>query len=562
MSTQPTVPNTNPPADSNADMQFDSAPVAQALTVPSQVNGPANVPSGDDGMTFDAQPTKTPISVPVSAPTAPQHPTGLQRAISTIKGQDDPSGSWYPELGDAFAGGVKSAANGAAGLIDWINNPHGQSLNPNPVIIKDAISDYRKQHPEVSQQQAVAYVQAQVDKGKEPVSTHLKDAADFLRSGGQPTGFWENVGSIGEQALEWIGMDGITKLASAPMKVAEAGKAGSAAVDTVGHIAQAGKVAQVLQDNPKLAGLVSIGLKASRDALMAGSQNYLHTEDPHSAVETGLLGGGLSATVRAGSALVGRGIQAIRTATDSSGAASALAGSVRSVLDNVAQDAGVPKPTAPSIRDAVGQVGNAVKAQASKLYAALDASIGGTRWQAASEQVSAARDELRNSLNLDHDAHGELLEKYNAIEDAKLALEQQARDAGVDPESILLANSKYAQGQSLLDFAKHVQSVSSGLRPELQSGLKAGQTAAPETLSATGLAQRANRMYNSGRLTQGLGQAHAQDLLRVVEAGAQRERQIAANRSVAGTALKAAGKAIGIGAGGAAGVGLVKHLLD
>jgi hypothetical protein len=106
MSTQPTVPNTNPPADSNADMQFDSAPVAQALTVPSPVNGPASSPSGDDGMTFDAQPTKTAITVPATSP-APVAPTPARPyEVGTAYATPEPSG--LAEKAERWAANVQA----------------------------------------------------------------------------------------------------------------------------------------------------------------------------------------------------------------------------------------------------------------------------------------------------------------------------------------------------------------------------------------------------------------------------------------------------------------------
>jgi hypothetical protein len=196
-----------------------------------------------------------------------------------------------------MAGALKSGANGLAGVIDLINNPHGQlQAQPSAEDVKAGMEFYRSVHPGASAQQAAAFVQKGIDAGRQPVSSNLKDASDFLRSAGQPTGWWENVGAAGEQLLEYIGGEGLLKLASAPAKVTSAAKAGTAAIDTIGHITAASQVAKTLQENPRLAGLVSIALKASKDAFMQGApdalvtggktgaalagQNYLHYRDP------------------------------------------------------------------------------------------------------------------------------------------------------------------------------------------------------------------------------------------------------------------------------------------
>jgi hypothetical protein len=181
----------------------------------------------------------------------------------------------------------------------------------------------------------------------------------------------------------------------------------------------------------------------------------------------------------------------------------------------------------------------------------LDEAIGGTRWQTFDEQLSEARDNLRNSANVDHDEHGALLEKYNALEDAKHAAEQEAIANGVDPATFKVANAKWAKGSALLDLQKHIQESATGLRPELH---QPGTNAAPETISPGKLAPRANRLYNSGRLAQALNQNNAEDLILAVETAAQREKQVTASNARLATILKTTGKTVGVGAGlGAAG---------
>jgi hypothetical protein len=120
---------------------------------------------------------------------------------------------------------------------------------------------------------------------------HLQDAAAWLKSGGEPEGFWQNVGQAGEQVLEFLGTDGILKLAGPAAGTLEAGE----------HLNQAQQVAKVLKAHPRLAGLAAVGLKASKDATMMATQTYLHTEDPTDAAIAGVTGG----VVRAGAEGVG-----------------------------------------------------------------------------------------------------------------------------------------------------------------------------------------------------------------------------------------------------------------
>ncbi len=126
---------------------------------------------------------------------------------------------------------------------------------------------------------------------------HVEDAANWLRSGGEPTGFWQNVGAIGEQTVEYLGTDGLLKLAGPAAGAVEAGE----------HLKQGQQAAQFLAAHPKIAGLMAVGLKASRDALLMGGQTYLHTEDPEQAAAAGAGAGAL----HVGAAAVGAGARAL-----------------------------------------------------------------------------------------------------------------------------------------------------------------------------------------------------------------------------------------------------------
>ena len=244
-----------------------------------------------------------------------QNPTALQRANSALTGEND-LGWESPSLGGMLSGALKSAAGGLGNIVDMLNNPQGvaaqfidKAASVPTLGATHAIEQMREQtrmqrfaqsfkdaNPNATNEQVVAYLNR---KKNEPSSQHVQDAADWLRSGGQPDGFWQHVGAIGEQALELLGTDGISKLTSAPIAAAtEAGKAADV-IDTVGHAAQTGKVATTLKSNPILSGLVMIGLKASKDATLVGGQNLVHTEDPEQAMKAAALGGTVAAPIHA-----------------------------------------------------------------------------------------------------------------------------------------------------------------------------------------------------------------------------------------------------------------------
>jgi hypothetical protein len=293
----------------------------QVQTGTPQAGGSTQLPAGFtvDSTPYQPQPSAgqpasgLPAGYTVdSTPQPAPHQTAIQKVTSGLEG--DKGSDWEsPVLGQGISGAIKSGAGGLGNILDMLNHPSRTAIsvgNEKPedeVMVRNAANSYRKAHPDATHEQVQAFIQQYVQA---PVSSHIQDAANWLRSGGEPTGFWQKVGAVGEQALEWIGTDGISKMASAPAKAAEVGKAVEA-VDTVGHAKQTSMIAQVLKSNPKLAGLVAMGLKAGKDALTMGTgnavQTLVHTEDPNQAASAGITGG-LTAGVLSG---VGSGISAL-----------------------------------------------------------------------------------------------------------------------------------------------------------------------------------------------------------------------------------------------------------
>lgn len=246
-------------------------------------------------------------------------------------------------------------------------------------------------------------------------------------------------------------------------------------------------------------------------------------------------------------------------------------GAVRDLFDQVAQEAGVKPKPAESLHDVAANTAAAIKSKASSLYKQLDQAVGGTRFQTWDEQLSNVKRALRNSAGIDPDADGRLVERINAIEDAKAKALEQAKAAGVNPNLIHEANATHRQAMALEDLSKHIRASMSGLRADVAQGVNA----APEALSPAKLAPRANRLYNTGRLAQAVGEDRADDLLRAIETTKQQAKDAAANavkqsEGAADTAARktaAVRRAQAIAASGAGTVGVgsawawLRHLL-
>jgi hypothetical protein len=209
-----------------------------------------------------------------------------------------------PAITHVVTGAVKSAATGLGGIIDLIKQS-GQSSRPTDAIDPKRIAQlYSLTHPGASAQQVAAYTNSVIQNPHTAPSKTIMDMSAWLHQGQQPSGFWEQLGSLGEQALEWIGPDAVLKMTTAPAKAAKAGEVVSQVADSAAHIKQAGQVASFLKANPKLAGLITVGLKAAKDALGTGAQNYLHNEDTDEALKAGAFGGLVSAPIHAVGAAV------------------------------------------------------------------------------------------------------------------------------------------------------------------------------------------------------------------------------------------------------------------
>ena len=225
---------------------------------------------------------------------------------------------------------------------------------------------------------------------------------------------------------------------------------------------------------------------------------------------------------------------------------------VRAVLDTVAKDAGVtPSPSA-SIRDVAGQVADAVIARSKSAYQTLDTATGG-RFQRFEDALRNVNQKLRETAGLDDENEEALLKRKSEIEQSQQDVFDQAKAAGVDPKLVDSARADWKQAQSLYDLDSQIKMSAGGMRPEL-----AGPTSSPEVLDPRKAFDRLNKLYNSGRLQQAVGQSQSEAIIQHADAAFLQQQKILARQK----ALKAAGKVTGTGAAIGALGGAVKLTKD
>ena len=211
---------------------------------------------------------------------------------------------------------------------------------------------------------------------------------------------------------------------------------------------------------------------------------------------------------------------------------------VRAVLDTVAKDAGVtPSPSA-SIRDVAGQVADAVIARSKSAYQTLDTATGG-RFQRFEDALRNVNQKLRETAGLDDENEEALLKRKTEIEQSQQDVFDQAKAAGVDPKLVDSARADWKQAQSLYDLDNQIKMSAGGMRPEL-----AGPTSSPEVLDPRKAFDRFNKLYNSGRLQQAVGQSQSEAIIQHADAAFLQQQKILARQK----ALKAVGKVTGTGA--------------
>jgi hypothetical protein len=199
---------------------------------------------------------------------------------------------------------------------------------------------------------------------------------------------------------------------------------------------------------------------------------------------------------------------------------------------------GVGPEAPPSVRDAVENVANAVKARSKAAFATLDEASGG-RWQRFDDALSNLRDKIDESAGVDDDAFEKYSQRAKDIEASQNDLVNQlVHDGKIDADMAETAKADYKQSSALYDLSQQIRNSSSGLRPELGEGT-------PETIDPAKLSPRLNKLYDSGRLSQALGNEGAAQLVKQVDSSLRTKTSAIKTAKLVKTIAKYAGYAGG-----------------
>jgi hypothetical protein len=197
-----------------------------------------------------------------------------------------------------------------------------------------------------------------------------------------------------------------------------------------------------------------------------------------------------------------------------------------------------PKTPTAGIRTSVEGVSNAVKAKSQGIYQQLDQASGG-RWQRYDDALKNIQDKMDEVLGIDDDAYDRLETKRNDIETSQMQLLENLKETkGIDPKIADTAIAHYRQAMALRDLDKAVKSATTG---DIASGATKSESVNPKAFTT-----RIQKLYDSGRLKQAVGDSGAKALLQ--EAYAAKSAQ-AVQQIVKRVAMYAGiGAAMGVGA--------------
>lgn len=167
-------------------------------------------------------------------------------------------------------------------------------------------------------------------------------------------------------------------------------------------------------------------------------------------------------------------------------------------------------PTVPAvtpsagIRTSVEDVSNAVKAKSQGIYQQLDQASGG-RWQRYDDALKNIQDKMDEVNGVDDDAYDRLETKRNDIETSQAQMIEDLKTKGIDPKTADAAVTHYKQAMALRDLDKAVKASTTG---DIASGATKSESVNPKAFTA-----RIQKLYDSGRLKQAVGDSGAKALL-------------------------------------------------
>lgn len=226
---------------------------------------------------------------------------------------------------------------------------------------------------------------------------------------------------------------------------------------------------------------------------------------------------------------------------------------IRDILSNAADEAGVAKSAAPSIRKVSEETADAVYAKSKAQYDLLDDATGG-RFQRFKDRLDNIRQKLNGLTGTEADTAEEakLLQAQHETEQAMQEAFEDAKTKGVDPKLVDEANANFKKSQALYDLDSQIKKVVTGGRPGVSPANQLDK--AQELIDPKKFLTRVNGLYDSGRLQDALGVKGADDLFNHAVENSIKNSQILRNQRAAKYAAAAAGL-------GALGHGAVSHVV-
>jgi hypothetical protein len=264
------------------------------------------------------------------------------------------------------------------------------------------------------------------------------------------------------------------------------------------------RVADVPADRKDFSGAATdigslLALENAPKIIGGGKSTATHIFNP----ETGAISPIESAT----SKIAGKsGIAEGATAPTSEAVQAPIQNGIRSVVSDFAKEQGVggSASSAKSIRSVVEDAADAVYGKSKQAYQTLDDASGG-RWQRFDDSIKNISDKMDEVAGVDDEKFDELAAKKTGIETAQQKMiDQLVSDGKIDPKLADKAKADYKTSQALYDLDKQIKASTTG---------RAGIGNGVETVNPKGLSTRLNKLYDSGRLQQAVGDDRAAQLL-------------------------------------------------
>lgn len=206
----------------------------------------------------------------------------------------------------------------------------------------------------------------------------------------------------------------------------------------------------------------------------------------------------------------------------------ALQESAQSVAAKTAENANVAASQA-SVSGTFEQVADNIYSKAKDLYKQID-DASGVDLKRLREKISNARQEIRGLSDAPEDVEREakLEASIKNNEDALQRAQQTAVANGVDPNTLKAADASFKQSQALYDLDKNVKTSTAG-RTEATGG--------SETIDPKKLSPKLEKMWDSGRLQDAVGEENAKQLVSATQDALKRGQYIRAAKLVGRIAL-------------------------